>query len=191
MPPPEAQLLADLLLAPAPLQDFTTLRQFTDIFPRSHRESPGVPQLYGELQRLRDKDMDAVRRDIAVEVKRSKPLRHEYARERRPLDGAAMPGRDAVALQMEDELSGTPRKTRHTLETAHACIHDACHSLELQLAEMDEANAKALDEVRELVGSLSDLRHGRFSQAVSGDDVGGEVLATLRRLEAVCTGPTG
>ncbi|KAI8934554.1 hypothetical protein NX059_008253 [Plenodomus lindquistii] len=191
MPSPEAQLLADLLLAPAPLQDSTTQSQFADIFPRGHRDSPGVPQLYRELQRLRDKDVDTVRRDIADEVKRSKPLRREYARERRRLDATAAPGQDPVGLQMEDELSGALRKTPHTLATAHASIQDACQSLQVQVAAMEEENANALDEVRELVGALSDLRHGRFAHAVSANNVGAEVLATLRRLEAVCAGPTG
>lgn len=108
MPSPEAQLLADLLLAPAPLQDFTTLRQFTDIFPRGHRENPAVPQLYRELQRLRAHDMETVRRDIAAEVQRSKPLRREYARERCRLDSTAAPGLDPVALQIEDEVGNAP-----------------------------------------------------------------------------------
>ncbi|KAH9875106.1 hypothetical protein J1614_004594 [Plenodomus biglobosus] len=191
MPSREAQLLADLLIAPAPLQDFTTLRQFTDIFPRGHRESPAVPQLYRELQRLRTKDIETVRRDIAHEVQRSKPLRREYARERRRLEDAVAPGLDRVALGMEGELSGTPRQSPHTLETAHASIEEACQNLEVQLAEMEEENAKALNEVRELVGALSDLRHGRFAQTVTGDDLGEEVLATLRRLEAVCADPAG
>lgn len=191
MPSHEAQLLADLLIAPAPLQDFTTLRQFTDIFPRSHRESPAIPQLYRELQRLRTKDIETVRRDIAHEVRRSKPLRREYARERRRLDDAVAPGLDRVALGMEGELSGTPRRSPHTLETAHASIEEACQNLEVQLAEMEEENTKALNEVRELVGALSDLRHGRFAQTVTGDDLGEEVLATLRRLEAVCADPAG
>jgi centromere-localized protein 2 len=41
------------------------------------------------------------------------------------------------------------------------------------------------------VGALSDLRHGRFAQPASGEDLGEEVLATLKRLEAVCANPAG
>jgi len=54
---------------------------------------------------------------------------------------------------------------------------------------MEAESARALVEVQEVVGALSDLRHGRFTQTASGEDLGEEVLATLRRLEAVCANP--
>jgi hypothetical protein len=104
MPSQEAKMLGDFLLAPAALRDFITLRDFTDIFPRAHRTTPAVQDLYRELQGLREKDMELVRRDIADEVKRSKPLRREYARERRQLDDATVAGLDPVALHMEEEV---------------------------------------------------------------------------------------
>lgn len=104
MPSQEAKLLSDFLLAPAPLRDFMTLRQFTAIFPRSHRENPAVQDLYRELHRLREAEMEAVRSDITKEVKRSKPLRRAYARERRQMDHAHVAGTDAAALQMEEEV---------------------------------------------------------------------------------------
>lgn len=63
--------------------------------------------------------------------------------------------------------------------------------MEAQLEQMEEENRKLLDEVREVVGALSDLRHGRFAQTVSGHDLGEEVVATLRRLEAICVHPAG
>jgi centromere-localized protein 2 len=103
MPSQEAKILGDFLLAPAPLRDFLTLRDFTDIFPRAHRTNPAVQDIYRELQRLRDKDIELVRRQITDEVKRSKQLRREYARERRQLDDAAVAGLDPLALQMEEE----------------------------------------------------------------------------------------
>lgn len=101
----ETKILADFLLTPAPLRDFITLREFTDIFPRAHRGNPAVQDIYRELQRLREKDIELVRRDIADEVKRSKQLRREYARERRQVDDATVAGLDPVALQMEQEVS--------------------------------------------------------------------------------------
>jgi hypothetical protein len=104
MPSQEATILSDFLLAPAALRDFMTLREFTDIFPKGHRTSPAVQELYRELQRLREKDMELVRRAIADEVKRSKRLRREYASERRQLDDATVAGLDPVALQMEEEV---------------------------------------------------------------------------------------
>jgi centromere-localized protein 2 len=54
---------------------------------------------------------------------------------------------------------------------------------------MEDKNGSALTEVREIVGALSDLRHGRFAQPASGEGLGEEVLTTLKRLEAVCVDP--
>ncbi|KAL1601017.1 hypothetical protein SLS59_005685 [Nothophoma quercina] len=187
MPSQEAKLLSNFLLAPAPLRDFMTLRQFTDIFPRSHRENPVVQDLYRELHRIREAEIEVVRNDITKEVKRSKQLRRAYAQERRQMDEAQVAGTDPVALQMEEELSGHARKTPHTLQTVHSSIEDACQSLEAQIAEMEEENQRTLAEVQEAVGALSDLRHGRFAQSATGEDLGDEVLATLKRLEALIT----
>lgn len=104
MPSKEAKLLSDFLVAPASLRDFMTLRQFTDIFPKGHRSNPAVKELYRELYTLRERDIEAVRQDIALEVKRSKQLRREYARERCQLDEANVAGLDPVALQLEEEV---------------------------------------------------------------------------------------
>jgi centromere-localized protein 2 len=56
---------------------------------------------------------------------------------------------------------------------------------------MEVESQKTLAEVQEAVGALSDLRHGRFAQSASGEDIGEEVLSTLKRLEAVCANPAG
>jgi hypothetical protein len=104
MPSQEARILGDFLLAPAPVRDFINLREFTDIFPRAHRTNPAVHDIYRELQRLRERDIELVRRDIVDEVKRSKQLRREYAQERRQLDDATVAGLDPIALQMEEEV---------------------------------------------------------------------------------------
>ncbi|KAF3008909.1 hypothetical protein E8E13_011236 [Curvularia kusanoi] len=191
MPSQEAKLLSDFLLAPAPLRDFMTLRQFTDIFPRNHRENPAVQDLYRELHRLREAEIEVVRNDIAKEVKRSRELRRAYARERRQTDDAHVAGIDPVALQMEEELSGHGRKKPHSLQTVHSSIEDACQSLEAQIADMEADSERTLAEVQEAVGALSDLRTGRFAQSASGEDIGEEVLAALKRLEAVCSNPAG
>ena len=104
MPSYEAKLLADFLVAPASLRDFMTPRQFASIFPSAHRSNPAIQELYRELHTLRERDIDAVRQDIADEVRRSKPLKREYAHERRQMDAANVTGLDPVALQMEQEV---------------------------------------------------------------------------------------
>lgn len=113
MPSYEAKLLTDFLIAPASLRDFMTLRQFTDIFPKGHRSNPAIKELYRELYTLRERDIEAVRQDIADEVKRSKRLKREYARERRQMDDANVAGLNPIALQMEEEV-------RHYLSTSLA-----------------------------------------------------------------------
>ena len=104
MPSQEAKLLSDFLLAPASLRDFVTLRQFTDIFPQSLRDNPAIQDLYRELHKLRQEDMDIVRQDVVNEVKRSKQMKRGYARERRQVDDANVAGLDPIALQMEQEV---------------------------------------------------------------------------------------
>lgn len=130
MPSQEAKLLGDFLLAPAPLRDFMTLRQFTDIFPRSHRENPAVQDLYRELHRLREAEIEGVRNDITKEVKRSKQLRRAYARERRQTDDARVAGTDLVALEMEEEVSllvGAVQAEGNTQSARRPWTQDAAH----------------------------------------------------------------
>jgi centromere-localized protein 2 len=101
----EFNLLKNFLLAPAALRDFLTLQQFTEIFPPAQRSSPAVRELYVEISRLRQQDIEDVRQNITDEVKRSKQLRRDYARERRHRDDANVAGLDLVALQMEEEVN--------------------------------------------------------------------------------------
>lgn len=104
MPSYEAKVLADFLITPASLRDFMTLRQFTDIFPKTHRANPAIKELYRELYTLRERDIEIVRQDIADEVKRSKTLKREYARERRQMDDANVAGLNPITLGLEEEV---------------------------------------------------------------------------------------
>ncbi|KAF2277595.1 uncharacterized protein EI97DRAFT_441624 [Westerdykella ornata] len=192
MPSQEAAILADFLLAPAALNNFLTLDEFTNILPRSQRENPAVKLLYRELQRLRNEDIEAVRSNIADEVKKSRPLKRECIRARRQDDHSAVAGLDPVALDMEEELSGYHQhRKQHTLQTVHAAMEDAAKSIETQVQEMEKDIQEALDEIQNAVGELSDLRYGTFPKTVGGGNIGEEVLTTLKRLEAACTHPAG
>lgn len=88
-------------------------------------------------------------------------------------------------------MSGQGQRRAHTLQTILTGIGEACQGLEAQIAEIEAENRTTLAQVRELVGALSDLRHGRFAQAASSEDMGEEALASLKRLEAVCANPPG
>ncbi|KAF2658366.1 hypothetical protein K491DRAFT_713541 [Lophiostoma macrostomum CBS 122681] len=183
----EAKLLSDFLLAPAALRDVLTLKEFTDIFPKAYRTQPAVKDLYQELQRLRQEDIETVRQNVVDEVKKSKRLRREIAQSRELHDRSAVAGLDPVALQMEEELSGNQsRRKAHTLQTIHPAIEDACESIENQLVDMEREIQSALSEVQDAVGELSDLRYGSFSKPATGEDISEEVIATLKRLEAAC-----
>ena len=97
MPSQEATILADFLLAPAALRHFLTFKQFTDILPHSYRGNPVVKELYQELQRLRQEDLEVVRSNIVEEIKRSRPLKRECTRARLRDDRAAVAGLVAPA----------------------------------------------------------------------------------------------
>lgn len=104
MPSDEAKILSEFLLAPAPLREVLSLKEFTDIFPSKHRSNPAIHELYRELQRLREEDIDAVRRSISEEVKRSKHLRRDFAKARRLEDESIVAGLDPAMLEMEAEV---------------------------------------------------------------------------------------
>jgi centromere-localized protein 2 len=46
-----------------------------------------------------------------------------------------------------------------------------------------------LVQVQEAIGALSDLKHGRFAQTASGEDIVEQVVENLKKLEAVCMNP--
>ena len=63
--------------------------------------------------------------------------------------------------------------------------------MEAQIAEVEQQNEDVLHEVQEVVGALSDLRHGRFAPSTSGESLGEEVMVALKQLETVCGKPAG
>jgi hypothetical protein len=117
MPSHEAKLLADFLIAPASLRDFMTPRQFASIFPSAHQSNPVIKELYNEIYALRERDIQVVRQDIADEVKRSKQLKREYAKERRRMDDANVSGINPIALQMEEEVRTCRLQARTSLSS--------------------------------------------------------------------------
>lgn len=50
---------------------------------------------------------------------------------------------------------------------------------------------EVLREVQDVIGALSDLRHGRFAPSASGEALGDEVMITLQQLENVCNNSAG
>jgi centromere-localized protein 2 len=56
---------------------------------------------------------------------------------------------------------------------------------------MDKETRRALAQVEDAIGALSDLRHGKFAQTVSGEDIVEQVIENLKKLEAACVTPAG
>ncbi|KAF2748996.1 hypothetical protein M011DRAFT_399332 [Sporormia fimetaria CBS 119925] len=192
MPSQEATLLANFLLAPAALRNVLTFDQFAAILPSAQRSNPAVRDLYQELERLRNEDIQAVRENINDEIKASRPLRRACARRRKEQYDKAVAGLDLVALETERELSGDPSGSKpHTLRTIQPSIQEACQTIEAQIEEMESELQGTMQELKEVAGDLSDLRYGSFPKSVAGADLTEEVLATLERLEAACEGAAG
>ncbi|KAH7122210.1 Cnl2/NKP2 family protein-domain-containing protein [Dendryphion nanum] len=193
MSSPEAAILADFLLAPAALREVLTLQQFADIFPKSLRTNLAIKELYQELQRLRHQDLNAVQKNIAAELSASKSLKRQSARARQGYDHVAVAGLDPVKPLLYSylyflQLSGlSGDRNPHTLRSIEPSIQEACESVTLQNAGLEEELQNVLARVRDTVGELSDLRYGRFLQHSSGESISDELLVTVRRLQSACS----
>ena len=106
MPPTEAGILSDFLIAPAPLPSIISLQKFTDLFPRPQRSNPQIKDLYGELKGKRTLDIEHVKRNIAQEVRRGEKLRRQVIKtrwrgaheEKDPIHGRAKGAQAAVRV---------------------------------------------------------------------------------------------
>ena len=93
----ETQILSSFLLSRASLQDIISLRQFTELFPKDQRSNPQVKLLYRELQLLRNKTCERVKKNIHHEAELGTKQRSDAERKRRALkdvDDDAMTGID-------------------------------------------------------------------------------------------------
>jgi centromere-localized protein 2 len=62
----------------------------------------------------------------------------------------------------------------------------ACEDIVQQILAIEQETAEALEDIKQTVGNLSDLRYGRLPKVAGGDDsVADEAIDALRRLEQV------
>lgn len=94
MAPTESTILTNYLLTPAQLPAILSLKEFTELFPRSQQASPQIRKLYRDLQNQRNALVDAVSTNIEAETKRGKSLRREAVRARR----------EAESHEFDDEI---------------------------------------------------------------------------------------
>ncbi|KAL1648834.1 hypothetical protein SLS58_002014 [Diplodia intermedia] len=201
MAPNESSILSNFLLPPAPLQTIITLRQFTDLFPRTHQSNPAIPKLYRELQHQRAIDTDDVKRNIAAECKRGERQAREVARARRRDEAAdsasaGLTRQEDMDVKMEEDLHGRAgaaaqmgagRSKKRTVVAVAEDMEQAERDLEEEIAGIEEETEAVLEDLRNIVGDLSDLRYGRFNKpAAGGEELGQETVTTLRQLQEVC-----
>ncbi|KAI9681356.1 MAG: hypothetical protein M1817_002639 [Caeruleum heppii] len=190
----EKALLRQFLLDPAALPEVISLEDFTDLFPRALRSNPQVPVLYRELQHERARTIDHVDANISSEVKRGVAQRREVVRARRAEEkenGVEQTEGDQREVEMEvdfyGQTSNLPTNNHHTLSSIIPELQAACVDVEIEIAAMDDELETVREDVRSIIGDLSDLRYGRFNKAGGGAEaVGQEVLDGLKRLEDLC-----
>lgn len=83
MAPTESKILENYLLIPAQLPAIISLKEFTELFPRSQQSSPHIRTLYRDIQTQRNSIADAVSTNIEQETKRGKVQRRDVVRARR------------------------------------------------------------------------------------------------------------
>ncbi len=89
--------------------------------------------------------------------------------------------------QFYGPTSNLPRNNSHTLATIIPELQSACGAVETEIADMETELETVREDVRTIIGDLSDLRYGRFNKAGGGaDGVGQEVLDGLKRLQDIC-----
>lgn len=103
MPPSESSILRGFLLPPAPLPVALPFEQFKGLFPRPLQSNPKLQDLYRELQRQRAIDIDDVKRNIEVEVKKGEQQRREVIRARRKSQESVLKEFDHQELIKEAE----------------------------------------------------------------------------------------
>jgi centromere-localized protein 2 len=81
---------------------------------------------------------------------------------------------DLILSEVHNERSIVPSMTA------------ACGDIEQQILAIEQETAEALEDIKQTVGNLSDLRYGRLPKvAGSEDSLAEETIDALRRLEQV------
>lgn len=192
-PATESQILKAYLLNPASFPTIITFDEFTDLFPASQQSHSQVRLLYQDLQFLRTVDTDLVEENVAKECRDGERQRREMYRalhEQPYMNQQNATGQDkSKDIQADEVLYGQTgsvpkRKKRHTKESLLKEMEDTIRYLEVDSLVAKREADRLLGQMRETVGSLSDLRYGKLAR-ISGADNGieAEVVKGLKGLE--------
>jgi centromere-localized protein 2 len=91
-----------------------------------------------------------------------------------------------------DEPRIEARGELHTVETLLPAMDQAAEDIEEEIRMLEDEAARTLEDMRNTVGDLSDLRYGKLPRPPIGeDDLATDVVNGLSRLEQMCREATG
>ncbi|KAI5799970.1 Cnl2/NKP2 family protein-domain-containing protein [Geopyxis carbonaria] len=163
----EQQILKSFLLSRAPLEEFVSLKQYTELFPKEKRNNPQIKLLYRELQVLRNRQCDRIEKNIVMEARLGARQRKELkqrGREERTMDTDIMEG---------IELYGAPpTQPRLTLVELLEQMENAVTDQDEELSALDINCTELYKQMDTIVGDMSDLRYGKLPSSGSVDQIG-------------------
>ncbi|KAF7895578.1 uncharacterized protein EAF01_009540 [Botrytis porri] len=181
MPPTEQKILTTFLLPPASLPQIISLASFTLLFPRAVQSSPAIRTLYRDLQHQRAQIIDNVSKAIEQEVRRGSAMERAVVRRRRGDERVIEDDEVGIerALSNSAQISNLPSSHPHSLHSILPPLEAAVEDLEDEIARIDAETEELLNEMKNTVGGLSDLRFGRLANS----GIRGQVLEGLERVE--------
>ncbi|TGO86451.1 hypothetical protein BPOR_0302g00040 [Botrytis porri] len=187
MPPTEQKILTTFLLPPASLPQIISLASFTLLFPRAVQSSPAIRTLYRDLQHQRAQIIDNVSKAIEQEVRRGSAMERAVVRRRRGDErvieddevGIERAQKKKLQLSNSAQISNLPSSHPHSLHSILPPLEAAVEDLEDEIARIDAETEELLNEMKNTVGGLSDLRFGRLANS----GIRGQVLEGLERVE--------
>ncbi|KAI1328585.1 Cnl2/NKP2 family protein-domain-containing protein [Xylariaceae sp. FL0255] len=182
MAPNEAAILRNYLLLPSRLPSIISLQEFTALFPKSLQSSPQIRTLYRDIQQQRNALVDAVSANIDAEAKRAKALRRTMVRTKK--EGEQEEPDDEIEIEraLFGPTSATLPPKQHSLQSIIPAIDGAIDELNSELKLLDDEESALLDSIKQVAGSLSDLRYGRLSNS----KLTSEILDGLHSIQQTC-----
>lgn len=191
MAPSEESILSNFLLSPASLPTIISLQKFTELFPKRLQSHPQIKVLYRELQELRSQDMNLVSENISKEVWRGAKQKADLLKALKTTGIDWMNDNDHreidLDLQLFGQASNKPADAFHTFPSLLSEMERACAALQREISTAEQEAETTLEELRKIVGDMSDLRYGKLNKpGVTAEEFVNETIRGLRSLEDAC-----
>ncbi|KAJ4417931.1 hypothetical protein N0V82_005888 [Gnomoniopsis sp. IMI 355080] len=181
MAPTEITILVNYLLVPAQLPAIISLKEFTELFPRPQQSSPQIRKLYRDLQAQRNEIIDHVASNIEDEAKRGKEMRREIRRSKRDAENPEYDDEVDIERALYGAAAGA-RKLKHNITSIVPELDLSVEELEATIESLEREEADLLQDIKQTVGGMSDLRYGRFSNS----QLGQQVIDGLHAVQETC-----